>query len=91
MIDRTTIAAIAAELGLSWHTVNTIAMRALAELITAAGPGSTDRGKSDRRRRAPLGASTPSVPSGFVTFIVDLTPPTNSAGPARLLDLVPGR
>ena len=27
MIDRTTIAAIAAELGLSWHTVSSIAMR----------------------------------------------------------------
>nr|WP_240174449.1 transposase family protein [Mycolicibacterium goodii] len=26
MIDRTTIAAIAAELGISWHTVSTIAM-----------------------------------------------------------------
>jgi hypothetical protein len=28
MIDRTTIAAIAAELGVSWHTVSSIAMRA---------------------------------------------------------------
>jgi transposase len=28
MIDRTTIAAIAAELGVSWHTVSAIAMRA---------------------------------------------------------------
>jgi hypothetical protein len=28
MIDRNTISAIAAELGVSWHTVNTIAMRA---------------------------------------------------------------
>ncbi len=27
MIDRTTIAAIAAELGVSWHTVNSVAMR----------------------------------------------------------------
>ena len=30
MIDRTTISAIAAELGVSWHTVNTIAMQATA-------------------------------------------------------------
>jgi hypothetical protein len=35
MIDRTTIAAIAAELGLSWHTVSAIAMHATAGLITA--------------------------------------------------------
>jgi transposase len=38
MIDRTTISAIAAELGVSWHTVSTIAMRAAANLIAAAGP-----------------------------------------------------
>ena len=31
MIDRTTISAIAAELGVSWHTVSSIAMRATAE------------------------------------------------------------
>src|SRR6188472_1243993 len=37
-IDRTTISAIAAELGVSWHTVNTIAMRATADLVAAAGP-----------------------------------------------------
>ncbi len=38
MIDRTTVSAIAGELGLSWHTVSTIAMRAVADLIAAAGP-----------------------------------------------------
>jgi transposase len=38
MIDRTTISAIAAELGVSWHTVSSIAMRAVADLIAAAGP-----------------------------------------------------
>jgi len=38
MIDRTTISAIAAELGVSWHMVSTIATRATAGLIAAAGP-----------------------------------------------------
>ena len=38
MIDRTTISAIAAELGVSWHTVSTIAMRTTADLVAAAGP-----------------------------------------------------
>jgi transposase len=38
MIDRTTISAIAAELGVSWHTVSSIAMRAVAGLVAAAGP-----------------------------------------------------
>jgi transposase len=37
MIDRTTISAIAAELGVSWHTVSAIAMRATADLIAAPG------------------------------------------------------
>jgi transposase len=38
MIDRTTVSAIAAELGVSWHTVNSIAMGATADLVAAAGP-----------------------------------------------------
>jgi transposase len=38
MIDHTTIAAIAAELGVSWHTVSSIAMHATADLIAASGP-----------------------------------------------------
>jgi transposase len=37
-IDRATIAAITAELGASWHTVSSIAMRATAHLIAASGP-----------------------------------------------------
>lgn len=38
MINRTIISAIAAELGVSWHTVSTIAMIATAALVAAAGP-----------------------------------------------------
>jgi len=38
MIDGTSISAIAAELGASWHTVSSIAMRATADLVIAAGP-----------------------------------------------------
>ena len=50
MIDRTTISAIAAELGVSWHTVNTIAMRATAAVGHRRRPGSAGRGDGDRRR-----------------------------------------
>ena len=56
MIDRTTISAIAAELGVSWHTVSSIAMRATADLVAAAGPGSAGRGTVigvDEHRWAP--------------------------------------
>lgn len=90
MIDRTTISAIAAELGLSWHTVSTIAMRTVAELIAAAGPDrlagvrviGVDEHRWAARRRGT---------EGFVTLIIDLTPVRDGTGPARLLDLVAGR
>jgi hypothetical protein len=38
MIDRATVSAIAVELGVSLHTVNTIAMGATADLVAAAAP-----------------------------------------------------
>ena len=90
LIDRTTISAIAAELGVSWHTVSTIAMRTTAELVAAAG---ADRLAGvrvigvDEHRWAPrrIGAE------GFVTLIIDLTPVHDHSGPARLLDMVAGR
>jgi transposase len=90
MIDRTTISAIAAELGVSWHTVSSIAMRAVADLVATAGPDRLAGVKVigvDEHRWAPrrVGAA------GFVTLIIDLTPAYDQRGPARLLDLVPGR
>jgi transposase len=90
MIDRTTISAIAAELGVSWHTVSSIAMRATAGLIAAAGPDRLAGVRVlgvDEHRWAPrrIGAA------GFVTLIIDLTPTHDQTGPARLLDLVAGR
>ena len=87
MIDRTTISAIAAELGVSWHTVSSIAMRATADLIAAAGPdrlagvrviGVDEHRWAPRRRGA----------EGFVTLIIDLTPVLDRPAPARLLDMV---
>lgn len=89
-IDRTTISAIAAELGVSWHTVSSIAMRAVAELIAAAGPDRLDGVwviGVDEHRWAPRRRGT----AGFVTLIIDLTPVCDGTGPARLLDLVEGR
>jgi transposase len=90
MIDRTTVSAIAAELGVSWHTVSSIAMRATAALIAAAG---SDRLAGvrvigvDEHRWAPRRVGS----AGFVTLIIDLTPVHDRSGPARLLDLVEGR
>jgi transposase len=90
MIDRTTIAAIAAELGVSWHTVTSIAMRATAALIAAARPERLAGVRVigvDEHRWAPRRVGT----AGFVTLIIDLTPTHDHSGPARLLDLVAGR
>ncbi|MCG7584012.1 ISL3 family transposase, partial [Mycolicibacterium sp. OfavD-34-C] len=90
MIDRTTISAIAGELGVSWHTVSTIAMQATAALIAAAGPDRLAGVRVigvDEHRWAPRRRGS----GGFVTLIIDLTPVHDKTGPARLLDLVEGR
>jgi transposase len=90
MIDRATVAAVARELGLSWDTVNTIAMDA-AQVIVAADTtrldgvrviGVDEHRWSHVRRRGE---------DGYVTVIVDLTPVLEGTGSARLIDLVPGR
>jgi transposase len=90
MVDRTTISAIAAELGVSWHTVSSIAMRATADLVAAVGPDRLAGVRVigvDEHRWAPRRFG----PDGFVTLIIDLTPVHDQAGPARLLDMVAGR
>jgi transposase len=90
LIDRTTISAIAADLGVSWHTVSTIAMRTTADLVAAAAPDRLAGVRVigvDEHRWAPRRIG----PNGFVTLIIDLTPTHDRSGPARLLDLVEGR
>jgi transposase len=87
MIGRTTISAIAAELGVSWHTVSSIAMRVGGRCRARPSGGCA----SDRRRRAPVGHLEESGPRGSSRSIIDLTPTYDQTGPARLLDLVPGR
>jgi transposase len=90
MIDRATVAAVARELGLSWDTVNTIAMDATQTIIAADTTrlhgvrviGVDEHRWSHTRRPGQ---------DGFVTVIIDLTPVLDGTGRARLLDLVPGR
>lgn len=90
MIDRATVAAVARELGLSWDTVNTIAMDATQMILTADTTrldgvkviGVDEHRWSHTRRRGE---------DGYVTVIIDLTPVLDGTGRARLLDLVPGR
>ena len=90
MIDRMTVAAVARELGLSWDTVNTIAMDATQTIVAADTIrldgvrviGVDEHRWSHTRRHGE---------DGFVTVIIDLTPVLEGTGRARLLDLVPGR
>jgi transposase len=90
-IDKATVSAVARELGRSWDTVNSIAVAATGELLTTAGPARLDGvrviGVDEHRWSHVLGADA----DGFVTVITDLTPVVAGHGPARLLDLVPGR
>ncbi|WP_318263159.1 transposase family protein [Mycolicibacterium goodii] len=73
MIDLATISVIAGELGLSRHTVSTIAMRTVADLIAAAGPGRLDGVRVigvEEHRWAPRRVGT----EGFVMLIIDPHP-----------------
>lgn len=90
MIDRTSIAAIARELGPSWDTVNAIAVEATTGLL-AADPTRLESVRVigvDEHRWAHTRSA---AGDGYVTVVVDLTPVFDGTGPARLLDLVAGR
>ena len=90
MIDRATVAAVARELGLSWDTVNTIAMDATQHIVAADAPrlnGVRVIGVDEHR----WSHTHRPGEDGFVTVIIDLTPVVEGSGRARLLDLVPGR
>ena len=90
-IDKATVSAVARELGRSWDTVNSIAVAATRELLITAGPARLDGvrviGVDEHKWSHVLGADA----DGFVTVITDLTPVVAGQGPARLLDMVPGR
>lgn len=90
MLDRTTVSAVARELGLSWDTVNTIAVDATQTIVAADSSRldgvrvlGVDEHRSSHTRRPGQ--------DGYVTVIVDLTPVLDGTGRARLLDLVTGR
>ncbi|WP_165825973.1 transposase [Actinomycetospora cinnamomea] len=90
-IDKATVSAVARELGRSWDTVNAIAVAATGELLLSVGPARLDGvrvlGVDEHRWSHVPGADA----DGFVTVITDLTPVLAGHGPARLLDMVPGR
>jgi transposase len=91
MLDKATVAAVARELGRSWDTVNDIAVAATTHLLLTAGPARLEGveviGVDEHKWAHVRGAEA----DGFVTVITDLTAVVAGQGPARLLDMVPGR
>jgi len=92
VVDRMPVARIAASLGVSWHTANNAVLTAGRELLVE-DPTRLDGvrviGVDEHCWRHPRPGSDDV--ERYVTVIIDLTPVQDSTGPARLLDLVPGR
>ncbi len=89
-IDKMSVSAVAKALGVGWNTVNTVAAELTRQLVfnqsthlDAVRYLGVDEHKW-KHCRGQGGAD-------FVTVIVDLTPVIDGTGPARLLDMVPGR
>ena len=90
-VDRMSVKATAKALGVSWELVNRVAVTATRNLVYAdpthlAGVRilGVDEHVWKHTRR-------PGEPSSMVTVLVDLTPLADGSGPARLIDMRPGR
>ena len=73
MLDKTTVSAVARELGRSWDTVNDIAVQATTALLLTAGPARLDGVQVigvDEHKWAHVRSAEA---DGFVTVITDLT------------------
>ena len=88
VIDHLTIARIAAGLGVAWHTANDAVLAEGQRLLindptrfNAVRVIGVDEHVWRHTRRG----------DKYVTVIIDLTPVRNGTGPARLLDMIPGR
>jgi len=88
VIDRLSIARVAAGLGVSWHTANE-AVLAAGRALLIADPARLDGvrviGVDEHAWRHTRRGDK------FVTVIIDLTPVRDGTGPSRLLDMIAGR
>ena len=90
-VDRMSVSATAKVLGVGWELVNQVAVDACRQLVYD-NPSHLDGVRI-------LGVDEhvwkhtrkPGQPSSLVTILVDLTPLVDGRGPARLLDIRPGR
>ena len=95
------VSRVAAALGISWHTANNAILTRAEQTIT----GNPDRfdgveilGVDDSPARfapvrevPPLSDATPSGATSTPAVVIDLTPVRQHTGPARMLDVAPGR
>lgn len=90
-IDRMSVSATAKALGIGWDLVNQVALDACRQLVY------DDPHHLDGVRILGVDEHVwkhtrkPGEPSNLVTILVDLTPLVDGTGPARLLDIRPGR
>lgn len=84
------VSAVAKALGLSWGTVNSLAL-SMAWNVVPSQPGHLDGPGSSAWTSTSGNMFRGQGDPSFVTVIVDLTPVIDGTGPVRLLDMVPGR
>ena len=88
VIDHLTVARAAANLGVAWHTANTAIIEEGRRMLIddpERFDGVTTIGVDEHVWRHTRRGDR------YVTVIIDLTPVCEKRGPARLLDMVPGR
>ena len=100
-LERMSVSRVAAALGISWHTANNaILASAQATLlddphrfdgVEVLGVDDSPRALRSRAGGAPFVWRHTRRGDRYVTVIIDLTPVRDRSGPARLLDVVPGR
>lgn len=88
--DKMSVDALAANLGVAWRIVNRVAVNAARTLVYANGShlgGVRHLGVDEHKWKHVRGHGE----SSWVTVLIDLTPVIDGTGPARLLDMIPGR
>ena len=100
-LERMSVCRVAAALGISWHTANNAFPAQVEQAITGTPHrfdgvevlwvGDSPRALRSRAGGAPCVWRHTKRGDRYVTVIIDLTPVRHQAGPARLLDVAPGR
>ena len=100
-LERMSVCRVAAALGISWHTANKAILTRAEQAITGKphrfdgvevlGVDDSPARFAPVREVPPWCDATPGGATSTSAVIIDLTPARHQAGPARLLDVAPGR